>query len=222
MIDIHTHILPCVDDGSRSVEMTRSILMRHLREGVDKVICTPHQGERLHRADTLRQTFKELKGEVADLPVKLFLGAEIYYYGSMIDDLRSGKLLTLAGSKYVLVEFSTRVEMVYIPDVVYELTVAGYRPIVAHMERYPYLDLDGCREVKSNGGLIQVNASLFTKKEASAKLKKLMKNNLVDFIASDCHNDETRCVDFTAAKVYVKKKYPDRYQKFFVDDQLDL
>lgn len=220
MIDIHSHILPGVDDGSRSLEMTKNLLALYREEGVSAVVCTPHQSRELRRAEQLKAQFALLEEKVKDCGVKLYLGAEIYYYDGMLDDLNSGELLTLNGTKYVLVEFSTRNEMAYIPDVVYELSVAGYKPIVAHIERYGYLSLDGWREVKSNSGLIQVNASIFTKKECAKLVKKFMKADLVDFIASDCHNEGSRSVNFSAAKAYVAKKFSERYDKYFGDNNI--
>lgn len=222
MIDIHSHILPGVDDGSRSVDMTKKILSAYVEEGVSQVICTPHQTKELHRPEVLKDRFSKLQRAVAAYPVKLYLGAEIYYYEDIIPDLQSGKLLTLNATEYILVEFSTRAEMVYIPDAIYELSIAGYKPIVAHIERYGYLSVDNWGEIKSNGGLIQVNASIFEKKEYSKLVKHFMKKDLVDFIASDCHNDVSRKADFSAAKTYIQKKFPDRYGKYFGDNNFLL
>lgn len=208
MIDIHSHMLPGVDDGSPSLAVTKNILARYVEEGVDKVICTPHQNSALLRPALLKERFAELQGNVAEFPVGLYLGAELYYCENIVDLLASGRFLTLAGTKYVLVEFSTRHEMVYIPDAVYELSVAGYVPIVAHIERYPYFPLKQWAEVRENGGLIQLNASCFAKKENLGLAKKALKGGLVDFIASDAHGDVHRRVDFSAAKSFVNKKFP--------------
>ena len=175
MIDIHSHMLPGVDDGSPSLAVTKNILARYVEEGVDKVICTPHQNSALLRPALLKERFAELQGNVAEFPVGLYLGAELYYCENIVDLLASGRFLTLAGTKYVLVEFSTRHEMVYIPDAVYELSVAGYVPIVAHIERYPYFPLKQWAEVRENGGLIQLNASCFAKKENLGLAKKALK-----------------------------------------------
>ena len=215
MTDIHCHILPGVDDGSRSLEMTRNILTACVGEGVNKVICTPHQGVALHRTEQLRREFSRLKEQVADFPVKLLLGSEIYYYEDMVAHLNDGLLLTMNGTRYVLVEFSPRAEMVYIPDAVYELSVAGYIPIVAHVERYGYLKYESYGEIKSNGGLLQVNAASFEKKDHAKLLRYLLKKGFLDFISSDCHSDGRRNVDFSAARAYIAKKFPRSYVKFF-------
>ncbi len=221
MIDIHSHILPCVDDGSQSLAMTKTILGDYMAEGVDKVICTPHQNVELRRPDILKAEFEKLKEDVKDIPVELFLGAEIYYYDGMTEHLKSGELLTLNGGNHVLVEFSTRMET-DIPEAVYSLSLAGYVPIVAHIERYAYLQDSAFADIKYNGGLIQVNSSSFAKKVYLKTLKRLLKGDMVDFIASDCHNDTTRRADFSAAKKYISKKFPAKYDKFFGDGNFPL
>ena len=77
MIDIHSHMLPDVDDGSPSLAVTKNILARYVEEGVDKVICTPHQNSALLRPALLKERFAELQGNVAEFPVGLYLGAEL-------------------------------------------------------------------------------------------------------------------------------------------------
>lgn len=165
------------------------------------------------RARELERVFGEFKENVRDLPVKLFLGAEIYYYPEMIRGLDDGTLLTLDGSKYVLVEFSTR-QKTDVADAVYELALAGYRPIVAHAERYDYLRKDDFFAIKENGGLIQINADSVRYSYERRLLKYLLKNDLVDCIASDCHDDVRRKVDFGPVKDYVGRRFPARRRVF--------
>lgn len=213
MTDIHSHLLYGVDDGATSLEMARALLAQYAVSGVDSVICTPHQNKTLRRTDVLRKRFSLFQGEAAT-SVRLYLGAEIYYYEDMADDLKSGELLTMNGTPYVLVEFSTHNEE-RIPDAVYELSIAGYRPIVAHIERYGYLTRDDLFEIRENGGLFQVNARAFEHRSCAKLLKFLLKHEMLDFVASDCHRDAERNVDFTAAKAYILKKFPGQYEKLF-------
>lgn len=220
MIDIHSHILPGVDDGSKSMEMTAEILSRYAEEGIDRVICTPHQGRELHRPELIMQKLGETSSLASEYGITLYPGAEIYYYDGMISDLKSGRLLTLNGTRHVLVEFSTRAELEYIPDVCYELSLEGYVPVVAHIERYFYLDKQAYAEIKNNGALIQVNASSFAKKEYLKTLSHLLKRDMVDFIASDCHSNGRRNVDFSSARKYVSKKFRRSYDKFFGDNNI--
>lgn len=220
MTDIHSHILPGVDDGSPSWEVTDRMLAAYVAEGVDTVVCTPHQGAGLFRPELIKERFAMLEERAKDLPLTLRLGAEIYFYNGMQADLAAGRLLTLGGSPYVLVEFSTRSDVYDVPDAVYALAYAGYKPVVAHIERYPYLDESACGEIVAAGGCIQVNASSFAKKEYARVLKRLFKGNFVDFIASDCHDDSRRRIDFSHARKYVGKKYPSLYDKYFGKDNI--
>lgn len=195
--------------------MTKNILAAYVNEGVTKVICTPHQSRELRRADVIRSRFSELKDVAASSGIEFFLGSEIYYYDGMAADLKSGELLTLNDSRHVLVEFSTRADIAYIPDAAYALSIAGYVPVIAHIERYPYLGKEEYFELRSNGAQIQVNSSSFEKKDYAKTLKLLLKNGLVDYIASDCHNDTRRLPRFGAAKKYISKKFPRLYDKLF-------
>ena len=217
MIDLHAHLLPGVDDGSESIEMSRRMLNQSVQQGIDKIVCTPHQNRELIRTETLRSAFERLVGETKDIPVKLYLGAEIEYYPEMIRDLSEGRLLTLNQSSFVLVEFIPG-QKVNVADAVYELNLAGFRPIVAHLERYHNLTENDWFAVKENGGLIQINAGALKNRATRRRAKELLRFGLVDFIASDCHNDTERCVDFNAVRKYVSKKFPHDYERLMRKD----
>ena len=213
MIDIHTHILYGVDDGSENLETSKLLIEEEIKNNVDIVILTPHQNQESKNKDELINRFESFKKEFSDYNISFYLGSEIYYYSNMIDDLKDGKLLTINNSKYVLVEFSTEIET-DITNIVYDLKINGYIPIIAHIERYPYLDLKSYDEIKKNGGLIQINSKSFERKIYNKKLKYLLKKDLVDFISSDCHNAKRNC-DFEYAKKYIAKKFKNKYEKFF-------
>ena len=214
MIDIHSHILPNVDDGSDSLETTRALLNLYVEQGVSRVVCTSHQNRDCIRTEDIKQVFAALQSAVKDIPVELCLGAEIYYYAEMLRDLENGKLLTLNGTRCVLVEFSVT-EPTDIADIVYDLSIAGYTPIVAHIERYTYLTKDDYFLIKESGGLIQVNSGSILFKGYLKILKFLFKNDLVDFVASDCHDLAYRSVDFVPVKNFIRKKYPNLFNKLF-------
>ena len=215
MLDIHTHILPNVDDGSKSLEESIELLRSEVNNGVTTVILTPHQNARIKTKNELIKRFLEFKKEI-DF-IDLYLGSEIYYYDDLIADLVNDRVLTINNSKYVLVEFSTRTET-NIADIVYEIVLKGFKPIIAHIERYPYLTLENYLAIKNNGGLIQINASSYEDKYFKKKTKILLKNKLVDFVASDCHNTKTRNVVFSNIKKVVEKKYKDQYDHIFNDE----
>ena len=215
MIDIHSHILWGVDDGADSQLTSQTLLSQYVEQGVDCVICTPHQNKMMRRADILRREFALFKEKVKSQAVSFYLGAEILYYEGMVRDIAKGELLTLGGTNYVLVEFPVGCSGEQVCDAVYELTIANYKPIVAHIERYVNLTKNDFEDVREMGALIQINASAFNDKGRIKTAKYLLKKELVDFIASDCHDVKYRNVDFTSAKEFVKKKFPKQYDKLF-------
>ncbi len=213
MTDMHTHILYGVDDGADSREISNYLLTQARQNGIERIVLTPHQNEELKRSEELKERFKIFKEEFKDFNIDFYLGSEIYYYDSMIKDLDNKELLTINDTKYILVEFSTRMET-DIASIIYDLIVRGYKPIVAHIERYHYLELKDYDDIKKNGALIQVNSKSFLNKAYKKQLKYLLKNKLIDFISSDCHN-KTRDLDFTDSKKLISKKYKDQYDKLF-------
>lgn len=216
MLDIHTHILPNVDDGSPSLSISKSLLEMEIKEGVTKVILTPHQNKNNLNKEELISKFNAFKEECKDINISLLLGAEIYYYDDFKKDLANNKILTIDNSKYILIEFSTRIETNII-DILYDISLLGYKPIIAHIERYSYLSLEDYKEIHKYA-LIQVNSKSFFMKDYKKNTKYLLKNNLIDFIASDCHDLEKRSVEFAKIKKLVEKKYKDQYDKLFVND----
>lgn len=213
MTDIHTHILYGVDDGSDSKETSIYLLQEAKDAGIDKILLTPHQNEEMIRSDELKSRFESFKEEFKSFGIDFYLGSEIYYYSNMINNLDDNKLLTLNNTKYVLVEFSTIVKT-EIANIIYDLNVKGYKPIVAHIERYTYLTFDDYNEIKSNGGLIQVNSRSFENKSYKKILKYLLKNKMIDYISSDCHN-QRRDISFDSSLKLIEKKYKDQYDKLF-------
>lgn len=218
MIDIHTHILPNVDDGSSNFDTSLKLLELEVENGVNKVICTPHQNYLNLNKELLIEKFNEFKNKI-NLDIELYLGSEIYYYKGFLNDLVNGKLLTLNNSKYILIEFSTS-QNTDIIDIVYSIRLKGYIPIIAHIERYSYLNNEDYLKIKKEGALIQINASSFNYSNTKKIIKYLLKNNLVDFVASDCHDLNRRSVDFFKIKKYIYKKYKEQYHHIFENDYL--
>ena len=214
MIDIHCHILYGVDDGSKNLDMSLAMLKKEKDSGVSLVYLTPHQGKDNLTGPMLKERYQSFLSEVREkgIDMDIRLGAEIYYYPGLKQDLISGKALTMDDSKYVLVEFSTRTET-NISEIIYELSVAGYKPIVAHIERYPYLKKQDYFDIKEAGALIQINSGSFKHFSSRGIIKYLLKNDLVDYVASDCHDPIKRKVDFSFVHSYIKKKYPSLYTR---------
>ena len=190
MIDIHSHILNSVDDGSRNLEQSLAMLKEEENQGVTEIVLTPHyRADYLPKSDDIRLKFAELKeyAKKNGINVKLHLGQEIFVFEGVVNALEDGKVLSVNGGKYVLVEFSTK-HVNDIPETVYMLVKNGFIPIVAHIGRYFYADIETAREVKDIGGLIQINASSLCGSCAyKRKALALIRAGLVDFVASDVH-----------------------------------
>ena len=224
MIDIHTHILPAVDDGSESIENSIKMLNDLKESGVTDVILTPHyRGKYLCTKEVLKVQFEKIKALAKDVPINLYLGQEIYVEKDTFNLLSSGELLTLNNTKYVLLEFH-HVNPSDIVEAVYVAKMRGFIPIVAHVERYEYLQFDDVFEIKNLGGLIQINASSLVNKKNKdyyKRVKKLLKNNLVDFVASDCH--DFRPIRIGEARKLLTKKYGEELaNKLFDTNALNI
>lgn len=212
MIDVHTHVIPFVDDGSSSIEASISMIKLAIASGVTDLICTPHY--RKNMFETSKQdiiaNFIKLKEQVKkeNLNVNLYLGQEIKYDKKTKIQILDNELLTINNLNYVLLEFSYNKDT-DISEITYEYSLKGLKPIIAHIERYSYIKtIEDVLEIRNNGGLIQVNASTILGKhglKAKRFVKKLIKNNLVDFIASDIH--ENREYNLKEAYIYVDKKF---------------
>ena len=209
MIDIHTHIIPFVDDGSSSLEDSLAMVKHEISIGVDTIICTPHHIKHRYEksVEEIKKNFLLLKQEVEkqNLPVKLLLGQEICYTHreDILSFLNEGKLLTLNNTKYVLLEFSFTREPEDITDIIYNFSIKGYKVIVAHVERYDWITIDKVINLKNEGALIQVNSgSIMGQTTGHEKrfVKKLLKRNLVDIVASDVHSFRKSTLDIALKK----------------------
>ena len=197
MIDYHTHIIPFVDDGSKSIEASIDMIRDEIDNGVDTIYCTPHHINHRYMCsvEVIKENFNRLKEAIKEnnLNVNIYLGQEICYTDKVdiIKMLKKGELLTLNNTNYVLLEFSFSKEPDDLYDIIYNFSVNGYKVIVAHIERYDWITIDKVKGLKEEGAIIQVNSGsivgLSSKKEKSFS-KKLLRLDLVDIIASDIHS----------------------------------
>lgn len=220
MIDIHTHIIPYVDDGSTNISTSVIMIKKAIEQGVTDIICTPHymRGVYGRDKDIIVTKFLELKKVIKELelPINIYLGQEIKYNSDVKTKLFENKLLYMNNTNYILLEFSLS-NKTDISEIIYNYQLNNIKPIIAHIERYDYLTLEDIREIKLHKGLIQVNASSIIGKEGFKKkrlVNKLIKENLVDFIGSDIHEDRTYLIKDAYKYVY-KKHGEDIANKLF-------
>ena len=209
MIDFHSHILPNIDDGSTSMEESIKLIKEAAQAGFTGIISTSHYLKNYYECDEnerkglLAELAEQVKivaystdddassGNCVDMP-KLYLGSEIYITTEMVELLKEGKASTINGTNYVLFELPMNSKPLFAKEVVYKLIENGYKPIIAHPERYSYVkeDIEYVRELKNMGALFQSNyGSVIGMYGSSAKktLKKLLKEDLISFLGSDVH-----------------------------------
>lgn len=209
MIDIHTHILPEVDDGCPTSDIALSLVKKNIELGADEIILTPHLRREFNLSgDELKSRFDDFLNLVKDANVnaRLFLGQELFYDERLLAKVQRGEALTLAGGKHVLLEFPY-IERTDVAEAVYKFVRAGYKSIVAHVERCIYLDVNDWMEIKDLGGEFQVNASSVIEKRGVIRkiVSRLFKEKLVDYVASDIHYFRTNYLE--KAYAVVKNKY---------------
>lgn len=212
LIDLHTHILFDVDDGSQDIDTSLLMIQKEIADGTTHVILTPHVQSRPQKVERSvhHERFKLLQERVKEegLAIELYLGAEVLYRSHLEPDWSE---LTLSGTKYILLEFSMH-EPSPVEDVVYDLTRMGYIPIVAHVERYPYVDFQLMKTIKDLGALIQVNTTSILGLDQKVHKKhplKMLKEGLVDIIASDTHHITYREPNLLDCYLYLKKYFPE-------------
>lgn len=215
IFDIHCHIIPGVDDGSKDIEMSKRMLDSSYEQGVRNIITTPHfyPGHRNASPEHVTDAFSRLEayGKQKYPDLKLYRGNEIYYRDSVAEQLAKGEIKTLAESRYVLVEFAYTVNFKDIKKAVYKLSSNGYYPILAHIERYNCLHNEEklVDELIHEGAYIQLNGENFhsgllvTNRSYCVRL---IRDGLVHFLGSDMHNMEERKPNLGIAYEYLQRK----------------
>lgn len=228
LFDIHCHVMAGVDDGSKSLDMSKNMLDIAYEEGIRNIILTPHYNKRFWEVsrDAYHAGYDEIvklsKEKYPDM--NIYLGCEIFYNEDTFEELENGLILTMASSKYVLVEFITSAPYKTIKKVVMGVQQRDYIPIVAHAERYDCLveDIDLAGELVELGAYIQINASTLdgTHGKTGKKIaKNLLKRDLVHFVGTDAHRDNVRTPRIKDAYKYVEKKFGiDVAKKIFVEN----
>ncbi|MDD3170805.1 MAG: hypothetical protein PHO86_00625, partial [Bacilli bacterium] len=168
MVDIHSHIIPFIDDGSKTMEGSIALIEEAIKQGITDIICTPHYRPKMFEVDheKTEKTFFQLQDATKDKNIRLYLGQEIYCkrIDSLLEILQNKKVFTMNNTNYLLLEFPYT-DYVDISEIVYVMSIRKYQPIVAHIERYEYVKITDIQEIRKNGGLIQVNSSSIVGKD---------------------------------------------------------
>ena len=229
MIDIHAHILPGLDDGARDMETALAMAEMAGESGVRTIVATPHcnlPGNRPNfRDETLQRTFSAVCRAVhsANIPVEILPGMEIFGTPEVPELLRTGKLIPLAGSRYPLIEFPFGNYGQQATEILTEVTALGFRPIVAHPERYHYVQQSPAllNRWVALGCLLQVNkGSLlgrFGPAEEAMALE-LLDRGFVSFLASDAHSPIVRTPWMADVRDLVADEYSEALARQLLED----
>lgn len=216
IVDMHCHILSGLDDGAQSISETISMLRVAVSEGISDMIVTPHfrAGRFMTSPDAILQRLLQIQ-EIADreqIPIRLYPGSEIYYFDDIVSCLRQHCLCTMNGTEYVLVEFSPSAMFRTMQNAADRMLSEGYRPILAHAERYACLlkNVENALFLRDIGVCLQVNASTVAGKngmEGKRFVHLLLKRNAVDLIGTDAHGSIHRTPEISRCREIILRKY---------------
>jgi protein-tyrosine phosphatase len=195
LVDFHNHLLPGIDDGSKSIEQSQEMLNIYNELGIEKIIASPHVFKDLYpnTSKTIKKSYDSLMSSLIDQETKVLgFGAEYMVDEFFLKELdKKSKLLTCF-KNYVLIEIPFFGQLKLLEEALFKLQNMGYTPILAHPERFNSIQSTNIiKELKQRGAKIQLNAlSLigFYGKDVQKKSKEYLKLGLYNFIATDAHN----------------------------------
>lgn len=227
IIDIHTHILPGIDDGAADEVTAFQMLKKAHNAGTQILVATPHYhchiGDRWK--EKRRVAYEKVCRMAAEISSELQIleGAELFYESGLLTELKNGKALTLNHTRAILVEFSFDARYLDIKNAILALQSIGYLPILAHIERYPSLvPIDRVEELVDMGVKIQVNADSVTGKNGwrlKKQMLRLMREDLVDLVATDTHDLIQRPPEMQTCVKYLTRKMGEAYCRKVCWDQ---
>jgi protein-tyrosine phosphatase len=204
MFDVHSHLLPGLDDGAPDLSTSLAMARAYVSEGVECVACTPHilPGLYSNSGEQIRQAVDALQLVLFDagIPLKLVAGADNHVVADFVDGLKRGRLLPLAQSVYVLVEPPQHIAPLHLEDLFFSIMTAGYVPILTHPERLSWIEskFDLVKMLAGRGVWMQLTAgSLCGRFGSRARYwaERMLAEGLVHIIATDAHNMKSRPPD---------------------------
>lgn len=195
-VDIHSHLIPGIDDGAKDMERSIELILELKKVGYSKLITTPHVSDMfLNSTEKILEGYNALKEELEkrEIEIEIEVAAEYYVDSNFEGLLKEGDLLTFGVNNYLLIELSYFTEPQDIDSIIQEILLTGYTPVLAHPERYVYWHgiMEKYQELKSLGVLFQINQNSMTgyySDEIAKVVKQLISKGLVDFIGTDTHH----------------------------------
>ncbi len=214
IVDVHAHVIPGIDDGARTVEEASLMIRQAYAQGITAVVATPHYSRRhssLEGTERLRRLADEVRQALCqmELDVSLYLGQELFYHESLIEALKEGRALTISDSAYVLVEFEPSVAYEGLYRGIRALFSAGYKPILAHMERYQCLrQEEHLTDFIRSGCLLQMNYESLQGSRFRSGVRWCRRQVLagrIHMLGTDMHRLDFRPPDITEALDWLER-----------------
>lgn len=192
--DMHSHLIPAIDDGATSLEDSINMIKALCELGYQKIITTPHVMSDFYKNtpeiifDGLALVRAELQKQ--NIAVQLEAAAEYYLDYEFEENIKAGKLLTFSDN-YILVETSFIEAPPNFKELIFQLQVAGFKVILAHPERYPFMSMQDYEDLQSRSVFMQLNLlSLIGHygAEAQVKANKMIEKGMISFVGTDCHH----------------------------------
>lgn len=196
-IDVHSHLLPGLDDGVKSFEESEEIILRFQKLGYKKIITTPHVMSDFYRNsnEDILKKLEELNRWLAarNIQIQIEAAAEYFLDEELLKRIENDSPLLTFGNRYLLFETNFMTEPFQLKDFIFAATTKGYKPVLAHPERYMYLqdNFEKAEDLINRGVLFQLNISSISgyySKAAQRLAYKLIDKGWVNLIGSDCHN----------------------------------
>ncbi len=219
-IDIHAHVVPGIDDGSKSNQESVEMLKLAKEAGITTVIATPHYSKGFceYRAEDIKAYCRALEKHARkhiDPEFRVFPGQEILYNERSLEMIRSGEVIPLAEGRYILLEFAPEITYTALYQALREIAMTAYYPVLAHVERYQCLrEQDRIEELRQLGVMLQMNyahidGSIF---DANAKwCRQMLKAGMIDVLSTDMHNSTDRGPRMEGAMKWMQKHLKDEY-----------
>lgn len=231
MIDIHCHLLPSIDDGAKDLETSLAMLRIAEGDGIKKIIATPHfyRGYYENEYNYIEEQVDKLNEEAkkAGINVDVFPGQEVFLDKYTVKYYKEGIIRGLNGSKYMLVELDMEEFSENDLDIIYELRLLGVKPIIAHPERYAYVNknLTVLNSFIKEECFFQVNSSSLSGlfgKNVKKTAESIIKKGLCNFIATDAHSASRRAPRLKEGFEFIQKNNEKIYKNIDKNTQMLL
>lgn len=227
MIDIHSHILPGIDDGAQTVEDSINMAKLAIEEGITKIIATPHHqnGKYANKKVDIVERVSKLNQilQKENIPLEVLPGQETRIYGEIIEDIEKGEILPLNHTNYLFIELPSGHIPRYTEQLLFDIQLKGFTPIIVHPERNAGVmeDPDKLLNLVKKGALTQVTAGSITGyfgKKIQKLSMQLIEANMTHFISSDAHNVTSRSFHIRESISEVNKEFGGQVVYYFQEN----